>query len=110
MISHQPLSVALLSFIVLFIIQPITGRCPAAGVFPHDKASSCLAFFIAPGGRSVPLDLDQLYQNKPLGGKKKLVKSLAKQVKFEFQAVAQQYRLDVISVAQEPVGKVVVRK
>lgn len=69
-----------------------------------------MGFFNSAGESSVPLDLDQLHQNKPQEGEKKLVKSLAKQVKFEFQAVTQHHRLDVISVAQEPVGKVVVRK
>lgn len=74
MISHQPLSVAFMVYVMLsFIVLPLLGVVQQLVWFFFSWQGlrlSCI-FYSARGGRSVPLDLEQLDQNKPLGRKKK---------------------------------------
>lgn len=99
MISHQPLSVAFYRLcntqfhpaVLLFVIQPIIGRRPAAGIFPHDEASSYLVFFVVFFKALGVWDqfLLTLVHFTKTSGRKEAGQITRQQVKFEFQAVTQ---------------------
>lgn len=68
MISHQPLSVAFMVYVMLsFIVLPLLGVVQQlVWFFSHDKASGCLVFFIArEGGGRFLLTLSNLTKTSP---------------------------------------------
>lgn len=101
MISHQPLGVAFYRLcntqfhpaVLLFVIQPIIGRRPAAGIFPHDEASSYLVFFCCRFLKHSGVGGDQflltLVHFTKTSRRKEAGQITRQQVKFEFQAVTQ---------------------
>lgn len=101
MISHQPLTLAFYRLCntqfhpaaMLFVIQPITGCRPAAGIFPHDEASSYLELFCLFVSLKHSGVRDQflltLINFTKTSHRKEAGQITREQVKFEFQAVTQ---------------------